>query len=455
MTSPALAAGARRRAGEPARSVQASRTPDRRSSDPPVTIAATSARAQPIMRLAHRVVLAWGWRRAADRVRAPARSRRWRWRRLDLWPVLFLTFPVLVWLVDGAAAGRLGGAAERVRGRLVVRLRLFLRRALLDRPRLPGRRQDVRLAAAVRGRRRCRPGWRCSPALGLALARAIWTRGPVRILALAIALTVAEWLRGHLFTGFPWNTYGYALTGPLALAQSAALIGIWGLTFLAVAVFATPGAARRRPRRHAPALAAARARRRRCSAALAGYGAMRLARTPTQLRRRRAAADHAAQPAAGREVQLRRQAGGDEPLPRAVRPLDRAAVDRRARRHASDLAGIGVSVLPDARGRGAGADRRAAAAGHGADHRRGARARAGARRADVARLQLDLRDRPRRLGAVGLRQGASGAVRRIPAVPGFPRAARPDAAHQGAGRLHPRRPAPRASKCRARRASCR
>ena len=62
----------------------------------------------------------------------------------------------------------------------------------------------------------------------------------MRILALAVALTAAEWLRGHLFSGFPWNAFGYALTGPLALAQSASLIGIWGLTFLAVAVFASP-----------------------------------------------------------------------------------------------------------------------------------------------------------------------------------------------------------------------
>ena len=68
----------------------------------------------------------------------------------------------------------------------------------------------------------------------------LWTRGPTRLLALAVALTAAEWLRGHLFSGFPWNAYGYALTGPLVLAQSAALIGIWGLTFIAVAVFASP-----------------------------------------------------------------------------------------------------------------------------------------------------------------------------------------------------------------------
>ena len=43
-----------------------------------------------------------------------------------------------------------------------------------------------------------------------------------------------------MLTGFPWNTFGYALTAPLALAQSASLVGIWGLTFIAVAVFASP-----------------------------------------------------------------------------------------------------------------------------------------------------------------------------------------------------------------------
>jgi apolipoprotein N-acyltransferase len=59
-------------------------------------------------------------------------------------------------------------------------------------------------------------------------------------LALAGALTIAEWLRGHVLSGFPWNTFGYALTAPLPLAQSASVIGLWGLTFVAVAVFSSP-----------------------------------------------------------------------------------------------------------------------------------------------------------------------------------------------------------------------
>jgi apolipoprotein N-acyltransferase len=116
---------------------------------------------------------------------------------------------------------------------------------------------------------------------GVAFARAIWVRGPLRILSLAVALTVAEWLRGHLFTGFPWNTYGYALTGPLALAQGAALIGIWGLTFVAVAVFASPALfADDRAETRRPGLALLIGIAALC--VIAGYGALRLTMTPTQ-----------------------------------------------------------------------------------------------------------------------------------------------------------------------------
>ncbi|MEA3028572.1 MAG: apolipoprotein N-acyltransferase, partial [Alphaproteobacteria bacterium] len=123
-------------------------------------------------------------------------------------------------------------------------------------------------------------GMACYTGFGLALARILWTRGPTRIIALAVALTAAEWLRGHLFSGFPWNVYGYALTGPLVLAQSAALIGIWGLTFVAVAVFATPAVltderADTRRRWLPQALGAV------LLVALAGYCAIRLSRTPT------------------------------------------------------------------------------------------------------------------------------------------------------------------------------
>ena len=64
-----------------------------------------------LTRLAHSIVLAWGWRRALIAFARRRARRRWRCRRSTSWPVPFLTFPILVWLVDGAAAGRLGGAS--------------------------------------------------------------------------------------------------------------------------------------------------------------------------------------------------------------------------------------------------------------------------------------------------------------------------------------------------------
>lgn len=72
------------------------------------------------------------------------------------------------------------------------------------------------------------------------LARLLWRPGAARVLVLASALGLMEGVRGHIFTGLPWNTLGYALTWPLTMMQSAGLVGIYGLTILAVIVFASP-----------------------------------------------------------------------------------------------------------------------------------------------------------------------------------------------------------------------
>jgi apolipoprotein N-acyltransferase len=77
-------------------------------------------------------------------------------------------------------------------------------------------------------------------ALGFVLARLIWTGDASRILALAFGLTATEWLRGHLFTGFPWNNPGMALGQNLWLMQSASVVGLYGLTALAVLICAAP-----------------------------------------------------------------------------------------------------------------------------------------------------------------------------------------------------------------------
>jgi apolipoprotein N-acyltransferase len=112
------------------------------------------------------------------------------------------------------------------------------------------------------------------PALGFALARLFWLPDAWRILALAVGLTVSEWLRGHLFTGFPWNNPGMALGQNLWLMQTASLVGLYGLTFLSLVIAAAPAVLltgrTTRSRWTAPAIAAG------LLAGLAAFGAWRV-----------------------------------------------------------------------------------------------------------------------------------------------------------------------------------
>ena len=191
-----------------------------------------------ITRLAHAVVLAIGWRRANIAFVAGAASAL-AMPPINAWPVLFVTFPILVWLADGSTAGRWSGAITAAVagwcfgfGYFLAGLYWIAYAFLVD-----AKTFGWLLPVAVAGL----PAYLALyTGLGLAIARLIWVRGPERILALAAAITAAEWLRGRLLSGFPWNTFGYALTEPLVLAQSVSLTGIWTLTFLCVAICASP-----------------------------------------------------------------------------------------------------------------------------------------------------------------------------------------------------------------------
>jgi apolipoprotein N-acyltransferase len=230
-------------------------------------------------RFVHGIVLAWGWRRALIAFAAGAISVL-ALAPFNAWPVLFLTFPVVVLLIDGAGGGRGYGIPAAAAsgwwfgfGYFLAGLYWIGYAFLVDAPTF-----GWLLPVAVAG---LPAALALFFAAGFALARAMWRADGRRILSLAAALTISEWLRGHILSGFPWNAIGYALTTPNALAQIGAWIGLWGLTFIAVAVFASPAILfddRSRVRRPWLPLTLAIL----TLIAMGGYGAFRLQRAPTR-----------------------------------------------------------------------------------------------------------------------------------------------------------------------------
>jgi len=164
---------------------------------------------------------------------------------LHLWPVLLVTFPALVWLLDGCyAEQRTSRPALRAAawtgwafgfGFFLAGLywigRAFLVEAEIFAWLMPF---AITLMPA---------GLALFFAAAAALAGPLWRPGPARIVALALALALTEWLRGHILTGFPWNAPGYALTSSDAMMQWASVFGLYTLNLLAVLIFAAPAVA--------------------------------------------------------------------------------------------------------------------------------------------------------------------------------------------------------------------
>lgn len=193
-------------------------------------------------RLAGKVILLWGWRRAlvafgsgalAVLAQAP----------FDFFAVCLVSFPVLVWLLDGAVAEQPAGLLRRLRpafavgwwfgfgyftaglwwigNALLVEAESFAWALPLAVLALPA------VLAIFYG-------------VATALAKLVWSDGLGRIAALAAGFGAAEWLRTVLFTGFPWNAVGYAAMPVPLLMQSVWVTGLFGMNALAVFVFAMP-----------------------------------------------------------------------------------------------------------------------------------------------------------------------------------------------------------------------
>ena len=196
-----------------------------------------------LMAVPNACLLAWGWRRrgiafAAGILSAPALP------PYGWFPLLFVTLPGLVWLLDGAIET---GGRQSLRRRIasgfgagwwfgfgyfLAGLWWIGSAFLVEADRFAWMMPFAVLAMPV--------GLALFTGAGVALAALFWNDRWSRVLALALGLSLSDWVRGHVLTGFPWNGFGYAFSEPLILAQTASLTGVYGLSFLAVLIFALP-----------------------------------------------------------------------------------------------------------------------------------------------------------------------------------------------------------------------
>jgi apolipoprotein N-acyltransferase len=210
---------------------------------PPGRCAGLTRRGLRMERFAGRIILLWGWRRSLVAFLAGALAVLGQ-APYDFFAACFVSFPVLVWLLDGATEGPHRWALSRllpafsigwwfgfgyflaglwwIGGAVLVEAESFawaLPLAVLGIP---------LLLAFFYG-------------LACVVARLLWSDTIGRIAALAFGFGLAEWLRSFLFTGFPWNAIGYAAMPIPLLMQSVGVTGMIGMNALAVFVFAMPG----------------------------------------------------------------------------------------------------------------------------------------------------------------------------------------------------------------------
>ena len=157
-----------------------------------------------------------------------------------LWPIFFLTFPALAWMIDGSgserrpwiAAAQIGWAFGF--GYFFIGFHWVGFAFVVDAQAHGWLLPFVAVAFPS--------GLALFMAAAAGVARLGWSKGPWRLFVLAAAIMSAEWLRGHVLTGLPWNLPGYMWGGIDAMFQAVSIFGIYGLSLITVAVALLPAA---------------------------------------------------------------------------------------------------------------------------------------------------------------------------------------------------------------------
>ena len=191
---------------------------------------------------------------------------------LEFFPALLIAYAVLLLLLDGVCAGE-----KRIRraaatgwafsfGQFLIGLHWVGYAFLVD-PTNHLWQMPFALAGLT-------TGLALFGALACGAAAVFWRPGLSRVLIFAVAMSGAEWLRGHVLTGFPWNLPAYGWGASLELLQSTSLMGAYGLSFLTILLGASLAELFHR-RWRSPSFMTL------LFAALWSYGVYRLANTPT------------------------------------------------------------------------------------------------------------------------------------------------------------------------------